>query len=151
MKMRRNRGDERRVVKIVSQHQVAAMKGFHLVLFLILLCLQGVQVKAMETSSTGRQFHRERSVDQSKDTQRKSRSSPFYSSSLKEMVCCSVTHSGMRKPNTKKERNRQARDRKIRRKSQGEGALGSRCVSRRRISKTTRRMWWGESPVGEMA
>ena len=49
--MRKSRGEERRVAKMVSQRQGAAMKGFQLVLSLILPSLQGTQVKATETSS----------------------------------------------------------------------------------------------------
>ena len=44
-------GEEQRVVKMVRQRQGAAMKGFQLVLSLILLSFQGIQVKATETSS----------------------------------------------------------------------------------------------------
>ena len=38
----------RRVVKMVIHRQEAAMKGFWL--FFLFLCLQGIQVKALETS-----------------------------------------------------------------------------------------------------
>ena len=45
---------------MVSQRQGTAMKGFQLVLFLILLSLQGMQVKATETSS----IHLEKEMEQ---------------------------------------------------------------------------------------
>ena len=50
MKMRRCRGKKRRFAKVDRQCQGAAMKGFRLVVFLILLCLQETQVKARGTS-----------------------------------------------------------------------------------------------------
>ena len=51
IKMRKSRGEVRRVVKMVGKSQGAAMKGFQLVLSLILLSFQEIQVKATETSS----------------------------------------------------------------------------------------------------
>ena len=68
----------------VNQRQEAVMKGFRLVLFLILPRLQGMQMKATETSSThlegegkrGRHVRRERSVE---ETERSAVEIPFTS------------------------------------------------------------------------
>ena len=46
-----------------GQCQEAALKGFQLVLFLILLSHQGIQVKATETSSTHLQREMEKEAD----------------------------------------------------------------------------------------
>ena len=45
------------------------MKGFLLVLFLILLCLQGIQVKALKTSSA--HLEKEKEVEADRPARRK--------------------------------------------------------------------------------
>ena len=78
-KTRRSSKEERRVAPGNNQRQGTAMKGFQVVLFLILLCLQGLQVNAMETSSfhlRTRWVRMERGVDENRDPQGRSSSSP---------------------------------------------------------------------------
>ena len=133
IKMRKSRGEERRVVKMVGKSQGAAMKGFQLVLSLILLSFQGIQVKATETSSIHfvKEMGKEADSFGRKEVWIKAKISredpvspppPFdriSSSSLKEMVCRSVEAGWNEKANKKS--NRQGKDPKTQKEtSQGE-------------------------------
>ena len=57
-----SRGKKRRVVTLDRQCQEVAMKGFRLILFLMLVCLQG---EAMETSSIHLEKEKEAVADRS--------------------------------------------------------------------------------------
>ena len=160
--MRKSR-EERRVVKMVGKSQGAAMKGFQLVLSLILLSFQGIQVKATETSSIHfvKEMGKEADSFGRKEVWIKAKISredpvspppPFdriSSSSLKEMVCRSVEAGWNEKANKKS--NRQGKDPKTQKEtSQGEGpeylaALGSRWQEAGEVAHS----WWRQSLAGE--
>ena len=151
IKMRKSR-EEQRVVKMVGKSQGAAMKGFQVVLSLILLSFQEIQVKATETSSI--HFVKEMGNDADSFARKEvwikakiSREDPVSPprpfdrisiSSLKEMVCPSVEAGWNEKANKKS--NIQGKDPKTQKRNQpGKGpehlvprrlgikVAGSRC------------------------